>query len=108
LYVPYFTDDFDKHFKKLTKKDNSLRHRILAKIDEMKKELPRNPIEYIGDLKGKWKMRVGDYRLLYAYCKDCRAKGYERLNECLECKSKDDTSIVYFDVIHRSDGYDDL
>jgi mRNA-degrading endonuclease RelE of RelBE toxin-antitoxin system len=108
LYVPHFTEYFDKHFRKLTKKDNNLRQKILAEIDEMKKEPPRHPIEYLYDLKGKWKMKLGDYRLLYAYCKDCRTKSYERLNRCVGCDSKDDNAIVYFDVIHRSDGYDDL
>jgi len=74
----------------------------------MKSEKPRKPIEYVGDLKGKWKMKVGDYRLLFAYCEDCRAKGYERFNQCYECKSKNNDAIIYFDVIHRSNGYDEL
>jgi mRNA-degrading endonuclease RelE of RelBE toxin-antitoxin system len=108
LYVPFFTDAFDKHFKKLVKKDNQLKQQILAKIEEMKKEPSPQPIKYLYDLKGKWKMRIGHYRLLYAYCKDCRKEGFERLNHCVDCNSKNDDSIVYFDVIHRGNGYDDL
>jgi len=108
LYDAYFTDDFDKHFKKLTKKDGQLKNRLKTRIEEMKLEKPINPLEYTADLKGMWKMIVGDYRMLYAYCEDCRAKGYERFNQCFQCKEKDDSAIVYFDVIHRSEGYDNL
>jgi mRNA-degrading endonuclease RelE of RelBE toxin-antitoxin system len=107
LYEANLSDDFKENFRKLTKKDGTLRDRLLAKIEEMKAEKPRNPIEYIADLKGKWKARVGDYRMPYAYCQDCRQKGYERLNQCFECKSKTDSSIVFFDVFHRSKGYDE-
>lgn len=74
----------------------------------MRAEQPRNPIEYVADLKGKWKMRVGNYRMVYAYCEDCIAKGYDRLNQCYDCDSKNDNSIVFFDVFHRSKGYDDV
>ncbi len=108
MYDAYFSDDFEKHFRKLTKRDGNLRNRLLSKIEEMKTEPPIRSIEYIGDLKGKWKMRVGDYRLLYAYCEDCKAKHYEKFNQCLDCETKDNDSIVYFDVIHREDGYDNL
>ena len=108
MYVPYFSDDFEKHLKKLTKRDNNLKKRILGKVEEMKNDPYRNSKEYIADLKGKRKMRVGAYRLVYAVCEDCRAKGYEVLNQCFECESKKDNSIVYFDVIHRPHGYDEL
>ncbi len=108
MYDAYFSDDFRKHFQKLTKKDNQLRNRLKSRIEEMKTEKPRNPKEYIADLKGKWKMKVGDYRMLYAYCEDCRVKNYERFNQCLDCEAKEDNAVVYFDVIHRSQGYDDL
>lgn len=74
----------------------------------MRAETPRKPTEYLGDLKGKWKMKVGDYRLLYAYCRDCKVKHYEEFNQCFNCKSKNNNSVVYFDVIYRGAGYDDL
>lgn len=107
MYDAYFSDDFNEHFKKLTKKDAALRERLKEKIEEMKLEKPRNSIEYIADLKGKWKMRVGDYRMLYAYCEDCKLKRYERLNQCHDCQAKDNNAIVFFDVFHRSKGYDE-
>lgn len=108
LYVSYFSDDFKKHLKKLTKRDSNLKQRILKKVEEMQNDPFRNSKEYIADLKGKRKMRVGDYRLIYAVCKDCRAKEYEKINNCHKCESKKEDSIVYFDVIHRPHGYDEL
>lgn len=107
LYDAHFSDDFDEHFRKLTKKDDSLKQRLKNKIEEMKVEKPKNPVEYIADLKGKWKERVGNYRMPYAYCEDCRQKGYERLNQCLDCHVKNKNSIVFFDVFHRSKGYEE-
>jgi mRNA-degrading endonuclease RelE of RelBE toxin-antitoxin system len=107
LYEANFSDDFREHFRKLTKKDGGLRERLLTKIEEMKAEKPRNPVEYTADLKGKWKMRVGDYRMPYAFCEDCQQKGYERLNQCYDCKSKNNNTIVFFDVFHRSKGYEE-
>lgn len=94
--------------KKLTKRDNDLKKRILKKVEEMKALPYRKSKEYTADLKGKRKMRVGDYRLVYAVCEDCRAKEYERLNQCFGCEAMKDNSIVYFDVIHRPHGYDEL
>ena len=107
MYDAYFSDDFADHFRKLTKKDGNLKERLQSKIEEMKTEKPRNPLEFVADLKGKWKIRVGDYRILYAYCEDCQQKGYERLNQCLDCGAKSDNSVVFFDVFHRSKGYDE-
>jgi mRNA-degrading endonuclease RelE of RelBE toxin-antitoxin system len=106
LYEAHFSDDFNEHFKKLTKKDAALRERLKKRIGEMKIDKPRN-LEYLHDLKGKWKEHIGDYRMPYAYCEDCKQKGYERLNQCLDCGSKNSNSLVFFDVFHRSKGYDE-
>jgi mRNA-degrading endonuclease RelE of RelBE toxin-antitoxin system len=99
-------NDFKKHLDKLTKKDAQLRERLLEKIKEMTIEQPHAQIGLVADLKGKWKMRVGDYRLIYAYCIDCHNQSYQRLNQCLECGSKGDDALIFFDVIHRSNDYE--
>jgi len=107
LYVAYFSDDFKKHLNKLTKRDTLLKKRILEKIEEMKNNPLRNSTELSGDFKGKHRIRVGDYRLIYAPCDDCRKKNYEKFNNCFGCDSRQSNSIVYFDVLHRSShGYD--
>jgi mRNA-degrading endonuclease RelE of RelBE toxin-antitoxin system len=106
LYEAHFSDDFNEHFKKLTKKDAVLKERLRKRIKEMKIAKPNN-LEYLFDLKGKWKERVGDYRMPYAYCEDCRQKGYERLNQCTNCGSINPDSVVFFDVFHRDKGYEE-
>ncbi len=106
MFTAFFSDDFQKHLEKLTKRDGALKKRLLQRIQEMTTEKPASQIGYIGDLKGKWKMRVGDYRLIYAYCEDCRKYKHEILNECYRCFEKDDTNLVFFDVIHRSNDYE--
>jgi len=108
LYVPFFSDDFKKHLDKLTRKDNVLKKRIMNEVEEMKNDPYRNSIELDYDLKGKRRVKVGDYRLIYAVCEDCRKKGFTRFNQCYECKSHGDDSLIYFDLIHRSQGYDNL
>jgi mRNA-degrading endonuclease RelE of RelBE toxin-antitoxin system len=106
LFTPFFGDDFKKHLDKLTKKDGNLKKRLLERINEMSAEKPLSQIGYIGELKGKWKMRVGDYRLIYAYCDDCKKHKHQFLNSCYGCGAKEDNALIFFDVIHRSNDYE--
>lgn len=49
-------------------------------------------------LEGLWsynKMK-SDNRIVFAICKDCRKKGFESLNNCLNCKESADNTIVLF------------
>ena len=38
---------------------------------------------------------------------DPKQKGYERLNQCLDCGIKSANSLVFFDVFHRDKGYEE-
>lgn len=105
-YVSYFTDVFNKNLEKLTKRNLGLKNRIEEKIKEMLID-PLRDARYLEGLgKGKFRARVGDYRLVFMTCQKCREKGYEPFNQCLDCKSKSNNSIVYFDVQHRKHAYD--
>lgn len=107
MYVAYFSDDFHKHLNKLTKRDSVLKERILSKIDEMMNNPFRNSEELTGKFKGKRRVYVGKarYRLIYSICEECRKKHYEAFNSCLDCKKRNSSSVVFFDVLHRSKGY---
>lgn len=80
----------------------------MSQIEEMRENPFRNSIELDYELKGKRRIKVGDYRLIYAVCSDCRKKGYEKINQCYDCKLKGEDAMVFFDVFHRSKGYDFL
>jgi mRNA-degrading endonuclease RelE of RelBE toxin-antitoxin system len=105
LFTVFFSDDFKKHFEKLTKKDVSLKNRLRECIDEMAVKKPYSQIGYSGDLNGKWKMRVGDYRLIYVYCEDCRRCCHQVFNDCYRCCDRSGDVLIFFDVIHRSNDY---
>lgn len=107
MYVAYFSDDFRKHLDKLTKRNSALKERILLKIQEMMNNPYRNSEELTGKFEGKRRIYVGKagYRLIYSICEDCRKKHYETFNSCLDCQKRDNNSVVFFDVLHRSKGY---
>ena len=107
MYAAYFSDDFRKHLDKLTKKNITLKDRILSKIEEMMNNPFRNSEELIGKFKGKRRVYVGKagYRLIYSICEECREKHYETFNSCLDCQKRNNNSVVFFDVLHRSKVY---
>ena len=57
----YATKRFSKEFKKL---DEKIRERIKNKIRELK-ENPNLGIPLIAEFRGKYKLRIGDYRVIY-------------------------------------------
>ena len=83
------------------------KERILSNIEEMMNDPFRNSEELTGKFKGKRRVYVGraGYRLIYSICEECRAKDYESFNLCFDCQKRDNNSIVFFDVSHRSKGY---
>jgi mRNA-degrading endonuclease RelE of RelBE toxin-antitoxin system len=108
LFTPYFTDVFSKHFQKLTKKDGALKKRLEAEIEEMRTDPYRNSRELVGQFLGKRRVRIGSHRLIYAVCEECRTKEHDSVNACYGCKEKEDSSIIYFDLVNREGGYDEL
>ncbi|MCH5288817.1 MAG: type II toxin-antitoxin system RelE/ParE family toxin [Treponema sp.] len=76
--------------KQLSKLDNTIKKRILDYMDEVEKlDNPRSRGKrLVGILRGLWRYRVGDYRIL--------------------CKIKDDVlEILVVEIGHRRAVYDD-
>jgi len=106
LFVQFFTDDFKEQLRKLVKKDKILEKRLLTQIQDMAKERPVNQQSLSGALRGKWKMRVGDYRMLYVYCVDCKKCGHQIYNRCVDCETNNGDDVLrFFEVFHRSNDY---
>ena len=82
-----YSDDVRKQLSKL---DNTIKKRILDYMDEVEKlDNPRERGKrLVGNLRGLWRYRVGDYRIL--------------------CKIKDDVlEILVVEIGHRKAVYDD-
>jgi len=104
-YVPYQTDRFAKSLSKL---DKPIRTRVIKAIDEEITVEPyrSDPLAY--SLKGKREYRVGDYRIIFAICEECRAKRFERFNGCSDCKRHGRNDLILFDVGHRGRILDEM
>jgi len=103
----FFTKDFQKHLKKFSKRSALLKERVREKMEGLMDDPLRNSEELTGDFKGKRRIYVGKsgFRVIYSVCNECREKNYERFNSCFDCKDRDNNSIVFFDIIRRSQGY---
>lgn len=108
-YDGYFVPDFSKNLEKLTRRNLELKRRIDKKIREMRNDPFRGSIHLVGKGTGKRRVYVaGDYRLIYAVCHECREKGHNSINQCIDCEQKSNNSIIYFDVEHRKHAYNDF
>lgn len=105
MFVQFRSELFVKNFNKLTKKDTLLKKRLEALITEMVQSHPSDHCCLVGEYKGKWRTRLGDYRIVYAYCKECRANSFVRHNLCYDCGNRDDDALMLFDVVLRSKAY---
>ncbi|MCL1970219.1 MAG: hypothetical protein FWF66_01990 [Candidatus Bathyarchaeota archaeon] len=96
MFKAFLTDKFAEQIERLTKKDAALKKRLYDQITEMEKEQQYSQVSLKGVLRGKWKMRVGDYRILYAYCQDCKLHKNQSFNGCSGCGTKGDNALRVF------------
>ena len=81
------TKQFENDF---AKSEKTLKERMMKRIDRLKTD-PYSCKALHGGLKGKYSLRVGDYRVIYTidedekivtlYCAGHRKKVYERMDE---------------------------
>lgn len=97
------TDAFRDDIHKL---DNVIRKRIDKVISEVLFENPYNSKRVSArEHKGKRIVRVGDYRLVFAICEECRRFGFNALIKCKDCKKHGSNNVILFSVSHRSISY---
>jgi len=93
----------------MKKLDNPIRRRIDEAIVQ---NLSQNPYDSkrvsAQEHKGKRIHRVGDYRIIFAICEECRKSGFNVILRCFECKKHGINDLILFSVSHRSVVYEDF
>jgi len=87
---------FDKTLRKLS---NEYQRRIKQAVDEILETPQRNSKFAEHQWHGKRERRVGDLRLMYSYCKECRQDGHETYNNCPDCDTTPDDTATFYDII---------
>jgi mRNA-degrading endonuclease RelE of RelBE toxin-antitoxin system len=98
-YNADFTEKFEKQLKKIRDKVR------LKRINEKVLEILDNPYRNIdfgaGYWRGKRKERVGDDRIFFAICEQCRREGHQTYNNCENCNIKPGNTIRFFQIVER-------
>jgi mRNA-degrading endonuclease RelE of RelBE toxin-antitoxin system len=104
-YNLHRTEAFVKSFRKL---DSNVQ-KVLDKT--IRDVLPVAPFEtkklVSPELKGKRSLRRGNFRVLFAICRECRELGSVRLNNCIDCRNRGENDIMLFVCGHRKHVYNE-
>ena len=102
-HAAYETAEFRKSYGRL---DGSVR----AHIDRSLPRLLDDPFHNTKTLNfpftGKRSFRIGKCRIIFAVCGECRSHHWQEHNQCSECLSRPDRSIVLFTLGLRKNVYD--
>lgn len=104
-YKLAYTSHFKRAIKKFSKKYPELVKRVEKAIPELSLDPYRKSESLKGELRGKRKMRVGDCRVIFSICEECRKLGYTRINRCIDCESQTDDTIKFFNIELRPRAY---
>jgi len=86
-----------------------MRTRIERAIQEELTLRPKDVSELLRiNLKGKRSFHVGDYRIVFALCEECRAEGFTQFNGCKDCRRHGRNDLIIFDVGHRGRIYEEM
>jgi len=100
LLNPKFRRPFYKTLKNLSGENQ---RRIKQAVDEILEMPQRNSKFAQHQWRGKRERRIGDLRIMYSYCKECRQNGHTTYNNCLDCEDTPDDTGTFYDIIesHR-------
>ena len=94
--------------KKLDELDKVQRERVVKTINRELSERPTHNTKFLkGEFAGKRVLRIGDIRVVFIICSECRNLGHkDRYNSqiCKDCEQKDDI-INLIDIDFRGDVY---
>ena len=98
-YKDKYTPTFEKQLRKLKKKSPVRAKRIKGKIQEIL-NVPYLHIDFGKGLwQGKRKERVGDDRITFVVCKQCRKLGHQVYNQCRDCNDTSDETVIFVSII---------
>lgn len=99
LYDAKYSTVFENQIHDLERKDKIRAKRIREEIEEIRAD-PFRRIDFgKGRYRGKRKRRVGDDRLIFAVCKQCREAGHRAMNGCSMCDELKDETVFFFTII---------
>jgi len=102
IYEIIATETFDKMFGKLEK---DMKDRISKKISKLV-ENPYSVSETLtGNLKHFRKLRIGDIRLLFRICEECKTKGHTSISPCKVCSNEMNKHIILGNIDWRGKIY---
>jgi hypothetical protein len=98
-------ETFDRNLKKLRIQEK-LKKNILSDFEQMDAtQASQIPYFKVGFYKAFKKYQKGQYRILFAYCKECYRK-YRHILKCKFCSETNLERLVLYDIHNRSEGYD--
>ena len=106
MYEPRFTKQFEKIINSTKKKDIERVRTAKAGVDKILHHPELNDGPLRGDLAGKRKLRLGNFRIVFAMCGECRQTEHIQANDCEFCDETNDRTIVFFDVDLRRKAYE--
>jgi mRNA-degrading endonuclease RelE of RelBE toxin-antitoxin system len=97
IYNKRFTRTFEKQLRKI--RDVVRVKRIKEEVDEIV-ENPYRKIDFgAGRWRGKRKERIGDDRIMFTVCEQCKKEGHKKFNQCLDCANTPTNMVTFWEVI---------
>ena len=106
MYEFWFSPDFnDKIIAFQAKHDDYAIKKVKTALEKLKLNPKKESKSLQGNYKGKRSHRSGKLRLILAVCEECRARGYDSINACVDCSDIPDNGVMFFDALYRSEAY---
>lgn len=96
-YNILFTRTFEKQLNKL--RDKIRISRIKQKTQEIAQAPYRNIDFGAGRWRGKRKETVGDDRIFFTICEQCRKEEHKKFNLCSDCETTPDNTIKFVEIV---------
>ncbi|MCJ7506159.1 hypothetical protein MUP05_06800 [Candidatus Bathyarchaeota archaeon] len=99
LYDAEYSTVFEKQIHNLERKDKIRAKNIRKEIEDIRAD-PFRKIDFgKGHYRVKRKRRVGDDRIIFVVCKQCRQLGHTAINGCPKCSGIKDETVVFAEII---------